>query len=186
MTGDTRLATMKERATAVQTIVADVRSLTEAFRYAVELTGNQGGTAIAAPGLGAAEQSQLAAVCREHGLALLTENLRQQPNGFHTAVTLGGWGIAETATLVLDSSSEDLRLATMLSETHVAVLPVSRIRTDAMELESELCERMNDAPRYLAFISGASRTADIERVLTIGVHGPQEFHLLLLVQEQPS
>jgi L-lactate dehydrogenase complex protein LldG len=49
-----------------------------------------------------------------------------------------------------------------------------------MELESELREGMKSAPRYVSFISGASRTADIERVLTIGVHGPQELHLLIL------
>ena len=110
----------------------------------------------------------------------MIENLRDHIGKIHTAFTLGDWGIAETATLVLDSTSEDVRIATMLSETHVAVLPTSRIKSDLMELESELSESMKSAPRYLSFISGASRTADIERVLTIGVHGPQELHLLLL------
>ena len=55
---------------------------------------------------------------------------------------MGDWGIAETATLVLDSTSEDVRIATMLSETHVAVLSRSRIKSDAMELEPELNEIM--------------------------------------------
>jgi L-lactate dehydrogenase complex protein LldG len=36
---------------------------------------------------------------------------------------------------------------------------------------------------YLSLITGPSRTADIERVLTIGVHGPKELHILILAGE---
>ncbi len=85
---------------------------------------------------------------------------------------------------MLDSRSEDLRLATMLAETHVAVLPVSRLRPDSLALEAEMRRLMDSPPSYLAFITGASRTADIERVLTIGVHGPQELHLLILEDQE--
>jgi L-lactate dehydrogenase complex protein LldG len=173
----------KERAAAVQTSVTDVTGLQQAFHYAIEVTKNQGGSTIAAPALGREEGAQLAELCRQAEINLLTEDIRGHIGKIQTGLTLGDWGIAETATLVMDSTSEDVRVATMLSETHVAVLPRSRIKSDAMELESELSASMQSAPRYLAFISGASRTADIERVLTIGVHGPQELHILILDDE---
>lgn len=171
---------MKEKAEAVQTIVSDIEDLRQAFQYTVDITKKQGGSAIAAPGLDEADRLLLDELCRESGLTLLTENLRNHIGQMQAGFSKADWGIAETATLVLDSSSEDMRIATMLSETHVAVLPKSRIRPDTMALESELTEMIKSPQRYLSFISGASRTADIERVLTIGVHGPQEFHILFL------
>jgi L-lactate dehydrogenase complex protein LldG len=115
---------------------------------------------------------------------LFCENLRSHIGSLHTGFTIADWGIAETATLVLDSSAEDVRIATTLTETHVAVLPRSRIKPDSASLEPELEAFIARPGSYLAFISGASRTADIERVLTIGVHGPQELHILITEEER--
>ncbi len=174
------VAILKEKAEAVQVVVNQVSSLQDAFAYAIRVTQEQGGAAIAAPGWDAGSRAALKAGCEEAGLELLGENLRERAGAIHTGLTRADWGIADTGTLVLDSSSEDLRLATMLSETHIAVLPISRLRASASDLEAEMNRLMDSPPNYLAFITGASRTADIERVLTLGVLGPLELHLLLL------
>jgi len=174
------LSIFQEKAEAVQAIVQEIHDLPAAFRYAIELTKKQGGTTLAAPGWDPESQAALKEGCAQAGLNLLLENLREQATAIHTGFTRVDWGIAETATLVLDSTSEDTRIATSLAETHVAVLARSRLRPDAMALEEELRGFMQSAPSYLAFISGASRTADIERVLTLGVHGPLELHILVL------
>jgi L-lactate dehydrogenase complex protein LldG len=181
---DALVKTLREKAEAVQTKVSEVGSLHEAFRYVIDITKSQGGSVIAAPGLDPLSLGALRQLCDEAGLTLETENLRDNLNSIHTAFSVAEWGIAETATLVQVSSSEDVRIATMLSETHVAVLPRSRIRLEAMELKEELKELLKSPSCYLAFISGASRTADIERVLTIGVHGPQELHILIVEDVQ--
>ena len=111
---------------------------------------------------------------------MIERGLRDHLEGIDIGFTIADYGIAETGTLVLNSSSEEVRLATMISEIHVAVLAVSRIRETSYDLESELKRFMQSPADYTAFITGASRTADIERVLTLGVHGPLELHILLL------
>ena len=180
MRQDDELTLLKQRAQAVQTITAEVADFRAACLYAVDVTLRQGGQSIAAPGISGKNLSHLKAACKAGGIRLLTKNLRENIGQISTGFTIADWGIAETATLVMDSTSEDFRIATMLCETHVAVLPRSKIVHDAMSLENELTSALKSPPKYLAFISGASRTADIERVLTIGVHGPQELHLLIM------
>lgn len=180
MDSPNHLQIFREKAEAVQVVVQDIRDLAEACRYAADLTSRQGGATIAAPGWDPATLPLLNDLCQAAQIEVLTENLREQADRLHTGLTLADWGIAETGTLLQKSSSEDLRLATMLSETHIAVLPLSRLKPDVWALEEELTGLMHSPPRYLAFITGASRTADIERVLTLGVHGPLELHLLLL------
>lgn len=135
---------------------------------------------LAAPNLAHNVWSDLQALCAEKDIELTQAPLRDHLAGIDIGLTLADYGIAETGTLVIDSSREAVRLATMISEIHVAVLPVDRIRASAQALEKELRTLMTAAPGYLAFITGASRTADIERVLAIGVHGPLELHILLM------
>jgi len=68
----------------------------------------------------------------------------------------------------------------MLCETHVAILKESKIRETALSMAEELKELVKESSSYTAFITGASRTADIERVLALGVHGPLELIILLV------
>ena len=113
-------------------------------------------------------------------MTLLDPPLRSAADHIHTALTLVDGGIAETGSLVLDSSSEDIRIATMLAETHVGVVKADSIAASAEDFEKQLDAALQaDEPCYTAFITGASRTADIERVLAIGVHGPKELHILI-------
>jgi L-lactate dehydrogenase complex protein LldG len=185
MEAQSDLNLFKEKAAAVQVLISEIDDLPAAFAYAADLTVKQGGRVLAAFGWDGPDRAALEEACRRAGVSLVADNLREHAADLHTALTLADRGIADTGTLVLDSTSEDLRLATMLAETHVAVLPVSRLQPTAFALEDELNRWMSSPPRYLAFITGASRTADIERVLTIGVHGPQELHVLLLKDQEP-
>lgn len=136
---------------------------------------------MAAPNLDTDEFTQLSKRCREAvDILLIRENLRAYPGGIDMGVTLVDFGIAETGTLVLNSDSEETRLSTMLCETHVAILKESKIRETALSMAEELNELTRQPSSYTAFITGASRTADIERVLALGVHGPLELIILLV------
>lgn len=135
---------------------------------------------IAAPGLETEVDVKLTGLCVDNGFSFVNHGMRQYGAGVDIGFTVADMGIAETGTLVLDSSVEDLRLATMLSEYHVCVLPKSRVVADSYDCEEFLVNKMKRNINFTAFITGASRTADIERVLALGVHGPLELHILLL------
>lgn len=93
------------------------------------------------------------------------------------------WGLADTGTLAQDASDPALRLVSTLPEIHVALLPASRILTGLAEVVAKL--KPGQTP-YISFITGPSRTADIERVLTIGVHGPSRLVVVVHDDEGAS
>ena len=81
-------------------------------------------------------------------------------------------GLADLRTCVVRGTNEDIRLATMLPETSVLLIRRSTI-LPGNENSAEVLQVLRQGrTEFLAFISGPSRTADIERVLTLGVHGP--------------
>lgn len=123
----------------------------------------------------------LAAALEAESVALVSEAGPEQAAAAVAGVTGANFALADTGTLVLDSTAEALRLATTLPERHFALLDPAKIVADSLAAVPYLREFHARAPRnYLAYITGPSRTADIERVLTIGVHGPRELHVLLL------
>ena len=138
---------------------------------------------IAAPDLSPVHMESLMDGCENVGIRAISGDLRNHLAGIDIGLTWAQYGIAETGTLVIDSTDEDLRLATMISEIHVAMLPVSRIHESAADIEAQLQAGMKSDGNYMAMITGASRTADIERVLALGVHGPLALHILLIEED---
>jgi len=135
---------------------------------------------LAAPALGKELYKKLAAQGKKAGFDVIDSGMRSHLAGIDIGFTFAEYGIADTGTLMVDCPSEELRLATMVSEFHVCILPMSKIRANTYAVEKMMLTRMKKTPNYMAYITGPSRTADIERVLTLGVHGPLELHILLL------
>ncbi len=194
----------KLKAEAVSAVVTPVTSLHQAFEYVVDIcekkeacqllaSGCEEGLSdpaqalcetkqdkvIAAPGLTKKLFKELETAGKGKGFKFIQDGLRNHLGGIDIGFTVVDYGLAETGTLVLASKSEETRLATMVCEIHVAVLPLSKLKATSSDLEDFLLASFTATPDYTAFITGASRTADIERVLALGVHGPLELHILL-------
>src|SRR2546428_3242624 len=119
------------------------------------------------------------------------DELTTSPNaadlfGYDVGVTTAQAAIAETGTLVLESESERHRLVSLLPPVHIAIIKAE-----------DICLTLGDALRYvrrrgesgmsraITFVTGPSRTADIELTLTIGVHGPKELYVIVCSSLDP-
>ena len=90
-------------------------------------------------------------------------------------ITEADYLLPETGTLVLRSSSEKPRAVSLLPRVHLAIVRPEMLRADLHQVFAEAKAR-----HYLVFITGPSRTADIELTVTIGVHGPKTLCVMLL------
>ena len=194
-----------KKAQAVSAIVSRINSFDDALAYTVDLCGKQSGCRIAvsgceehlsppadalchlkrdkivaAPGLDQKRYAVLENLCTQNGISCIRKDLRSCLSGIDIGFTVADLGIAETGSLVISCAGEDLRLTTMICEYHVCVVHRKNIYQDTFAAEQQLLKFFHKTPNYSAFITGASRTADIERILALGVHGPLELHILLL------
>ncbi len=90
--------------------------------------------------------------------------------------------VAETGTLALVSGPETPTSSNFLPETHIAVLRTSQLHGTYEEVFEGLRTRYGESvmPRTLNFVTGPSRTGDIEQTLELGAHGPRRLHILLV------
>ncbi len=110
--------------------------------------------------------------------------LRQKFIDANTGLTGANAVAAETGTVLIIENEGNARLVSGLPEKHIVVAGIEKIvpaLSDAI-LVAEVTSRYAcyKAPAYINLISGPSKTGDIEKQIVYGVHGPKEFHLILL------
>jgi len=90
-------------------------------------------------------------------------------------------GIAELGTIVQDAQSVHERLVSTLPPTHLAIIETKTIVDTLLDSLQVVQKAYNGNPaRFIAYVTGPSKTADIERVLTIGVHGPSKLIIVCI------
>jgi L-lactate dehydrogenase complex protein LldG len=114
---------------------------------------------------------------RSAGLAL-------EPRAARDADLVGVTGcfaaIAETGTLMVTSGSGTPASASLLPETHIAVVPEARIVAYMEDAWALARAELGQLPRLVNFISGPSRTGDIDQTIVLGAHGPYRVHMILV------
>ena len=88
--------------------------------------------------------------------------------------------IAETGTLMLASGPDTPSTVSLLPETHVAVVSAGRIVAHMEDAWALARAEFGQLPRAINFVSGPSRTADIDQTIVLGAHGPYRVHIVLV------
>jgi L-lactate dehydrogenase complex protein LldG len=98
------------------------------------------------------------------------------------AVSAAFAGVAETGTLALVSGADNPTTLNFLAENHIVLLPRQAIEADyeSVFVKLRAIYGKGGAPRTLNFITGPSRSADIEQTLLLGAHGPRRLHIVVV------
>jgi L-lactate dehydrogenase complex protein LldG len=165
----------------------------EAVAYIGSLAASLGVDRVVRTGQEVFEQAPVDGALRDLGLSVTTvahgeagsrESLRQEIVAAGIGITGADYAVAETGSVVLLARRGLGRLVSVVPPVHVALVrPEEVIETldDFFLLRRLQYHREGgEMGSYLNFITGPSRTADIEQTLVVGVHGPKEVHLVLL------
>ena len=171
---DTFFPTFKSRAEAVSSEVHHFATRGEALAFIMEFARGEGVRDAAnfravwadCPFLDGIDKKELGAQLP----GLVFEVTREGCAEARIGISQMDWGKADTGTLVQDATEVEKRLVSTLPPIHMALIATGKILPDLPSLLTAIDPRQAG---YIAFITGPSRTADIERVLTIGVHGPE-------------
>ena len=88
--------------------------------------------------------------------------------------------IGETGTLLLLGAPNTPKSTALLPETHICIVKKSRMVPTMEDAFALMRNEIGEPPRATFFVSGPSRTADIEQTIVIGAHGPYRVHVILI------
>lgn len=120
--------------------------------------------------------------------AQLKARFREQTAQALFGVTSADYCVAETATLVMKTRPGQARAVSLLPPVHIAVIHKDQVIPDLKTLYTYLDgdHHAQGLTNCLTFITGPSRTRDIEGVMVFGAHGPREVHLFVITGELAS
>lgn len=109
------------------------------------------------------------------------QRLRQQAESAYMGITGADWCAADCGAIAVLSAPGRGRATSLVPSVHVAVLTLDQLVADLPELYAQL-ENRDSLPVSFNFISGPSKTADIEAHMVHGAHGPREMHLVVITE----
>lgn len=169
--GDDLASQFRGRALALSSTVEEIGALSEAPRAVARYLGRNGLS------LSAACWPELAALAWP--TAGVKVEARTARDGDLVGITGAFCAIAETGTLMLLTGPSTPAAVSLLPETHIALVSAERIVRGMEEAWQLLRAECSAIPRAVNFVSGPSRTADIEQTVTMGAHGPYRVHVVI-------
>jgi L-lactate dehydrogenase complex protein LldG len=104
--------------------------------------------------------------------------------GCDASVTFCEYLIARTGSIVLSSAQKSGRTVSVYAPIHICIAFTSQVVYDVRDGLQLIKEKYKSKlPSLITFATGPSRTADIEKTLVVGVHGPKEVYLFLVDQQ---
>jgi L-lactate dehydrogenase complex protein LldG len=123
--------------------------------------------------------------CNEDQWNLPFSNTINLP-GCDASVTGCEYLVARTGTIVMSAAQQSGRTVSVYAPVHICIAYTNQLVYDLKDALQAIKERYgNNMPSLITFASGPSRTADIEKTLVTGVHGPKEVYLFLVESATP-
>ncbi|HSW46611.1 MAG TPA: lactate utilization protein [Phycisphaerae bacterium] len=122
-------------------------------------------------------RDRIVSTLQDKGIRLLDVNDHDAAFDADVGITGAAWAVAETASVSLLSGGPRRRLASLAVPCSIVVVRVGQIVADLLDWAAA---QPADLPACQVLVSGPSKTADIELVLVIGVHGPKEQHIIVV------
>jgi len=117
----------------------------------------------------------------------LASNANDLPEAANACITTCEALIARTGSILVSSQQNLGRTSTVYYPTHIVVAYIDEVVGDVDEAINVMKKKYKEAlPSFMSIATGPSRTADIEKTLVVGVHGPAEVYCFLINEESGS